>query len=294
MMMDRPGPLRLSLLLSLGIAAVSCGAVLVRLAEAPALAVATYRVAWATFLLAPLVMSGPGREFRSNTWRDWRNLVLAGVALALHFALWIASLSYTSVASSVLLVDTTPFFIGVASQWLLRRPCGRDFWVGLTVAFLGCVVVFHGDWSESSGSSRGNLLALGGAVAIAVYLMIGSTARRKHSLLAYVWPVYCTAALTLGAAAAIAGVPLRGLPARTHLFMFLVGLVPQCIGHTTYNWSLRWLPPGVVALIGLAEPVGASLLAYFILNEGLTVGKGLGGCLILFGIYLATARRAGK
>jgi len=116
----------------------------------------------------------------------------------------------------------------------------------------------------------------------------------EHSLLAYVWPVYCTAALTLGAAAAIAGVPLRGLPARTHLFMFLVGLVPQCIGHTTYNWSLRWLPPGLVALIGLAEPVGASLLAYFILNEGLTVGKGLGGCLILFGIYLATARRAGK
>ena len=292
--MDRPGPLRLSFLLTVGIAAVSCGAVLVRLAAAPALVVATYRVSWATLLLAPLLVSGPGRELRAISRQTWINLLLAGVALALHFALWIASLSYTSVASSVLLVDTTPFFIGFASQWLLRRPCGRDFWVGLTVAFLGCVVVVHGDWSESSGSLRGNLLALGGAVAIAAYLMIGSTARRKLSLLAYVWPVYCTAALTLVTAAAVSGVSLRGLPARAHLFMFLVGLIPQCVGHTTYNWSLRWLEPGLVALIGLAEPIGASLLAYLFLNEGLTAGKVLGGCLILTGIYLATARRGGE
>jgi drug/metabolite transporter (DMT)-like permease len=138
------------------------------------------------------------------------------------------------------------------------------------------------------------MLALGGAIAVAVYLMIGSTARRRLSLLAYVWPVYGTAALALATTAALAGVSLRRLPARTHLFMFLVGLVPQCIGHTTYNWSLRWLQPGLVALIGLAEPVGASLLAYFVLNEGLTVEKGLGGCLILVGIYLATARKMGK
>lgn len=292
--MDRPGPLRLSLFLTVGIAAVSCGAVLVRLAAAPALVVATYRVSWATCLLAPLLMSRSGRELRANGWQDWRRLAISGVALALHFALWIASLSYTSVASSVLLVDTTPFFIGFASQWILRRPCGRDFWIGLAVAFLGCIVVFHGDLSESSGSLRGNLLALGGAVAMAVYLMIGSTVRSRLSLLAYVWPVYCTAALTLAVATALAGVSLRGLPARTHLFMFLIGLVPQCVGHTTYNWSLRWLAPGLVALIGLAEPIGASLLAYFFLNEGLTVGKGLGGCLILLGIYLATARRVGN
>jgi drug/metabolite transporter (DMT)-like permease len=292
--MGRPGPLRLSLILTVGIAAVSCGAVLVRLAAAPALVVATYRVSWATCLLAPLMISGPARELRTNTWRDWRNLALSGIALALHFALWIASLSYTSVASSVLLVDTTPFFIGFASQWILRRPCGRDFWIGLAVAFLGCVVVFHGDWSQSSGSLRGNLLALGGAVAVAVYLMIGSSARRRLSLVAYVWPVYGTAALALAAAAAVAGVSLAGLPARTHLFLFLIGLVPQCVGHTTYNWSLRWLPPGLVALIGLAEPLGASLLAYLVLGEGLTVEKGLGGCLILVGIYLATARKIGK
>jgi drug/metabolite transporter (DMT)-like permease len=292
--MGRPGPLRLSLILTVGIAAVSCGAVLVRLAAAPALVVATYRVSWATCLLAPLMISGPARELRTNTWRDWRNLALSGIALALHFALWIASLSYTSVASSVLLVDTTPFFIGFASQWILRRPCGRDFWIGLAVAFLGCVVVFHGDWSQSSGSLRGNLLALGGAVAVAVYLMIGSSARRRLSLVAYVWPVYGTAALALAAAAAVAGVSLAGLPARTHLFLFLIGLVPQCVGHTTYNWSLRWLPPGLVALIGLAEPVGASLLAYLVLGEGLTVEKGLGGRLIPVGIYLANPRKIGK
>jgi drug/metabolite transporter (DMT)-like permease len=257
------------------------------LASAPALAVAAYRVLWATGILAPFALCGPAREWGRVTRRDSARLVLSGAALALHFALWIASLAHTSVASSVLLVNTTPFFIGMASQWLLRRPCGRAFWTGLSVAFLGCAVVFQGDFSRSADSMRGDLLALGGAVAIAAYFLIGASVRRKLSLLAYVWPVYGVAAAVLVLAAWTCGQPLAGFTVRTHCFMFLVGLVPQVVGHTAYNWSLRWLPPGLVALIGLAEPVGASLLGYLILDETLTGAKVAGGCLVLAGIYLA-------
>ena len=286
--MDRPGTLRLVLVLSAGITAVSCGAILIRLAAAPALAVATYRVFWATCLLGPFVLRSRASELRAITRRDWQVLVLSGMALALHFGLWIASLDYTSVASSVLLVDTSPFFIGLASQWVLRRPCGRVFWTGLSVAFLGCLVVFKADWSQSADSLAGNALAVGGAVAVAVYLLIGGAARQKLSLLAYVWPVYGSAALALAFASLGSGTTLWGFPARTHFFMFLVGLVPQCIGHTAYNWSLRWLPPGIVGIIGLAEPVGASLLAYLVLGESLTLSKLLGGVVILAGIYMAS------
>ncbi len=286
--MGRPGAVRLTILLTIGILAVSFGSIFVRLAHAPALAVSTYRVFWASVLFAPVLLSGPVREWSPLTRKDLSLLILSGIALAFHFGLWIASLSYTSVASSVLLVDTTPFFIGLASPWIIGRACPGRFWFGLGLAFAGCVLIFHGDWSQSSTSLKGNLLALSGAIAMAVYLMVGSRARQKLSLIPYVWPVYATAAMALAGACVLAGVSLRGYPAKTHLFMFLLGLVPQCIGHTTYNWSLKWLPPSIVALIGLAEPIGAGILAYLILNEGLTVLKIAGGTVVLAGIYLAS------
>lgn len=286
--MDRPGPLRLVTVLIVGIVAVSWGSIFIRLAAAPALAVATLRVSWASLLFAPLVLAGPIRELAPLNRRDWSLLLLSGAALALHFALWIASLSYTSVASSVLLVDTTPFFIGLAGHWILGRPSRRTFWLGLGIAFLGCLVIFQGDWAQSQNSMKGNLLAVGGAIAAAIYMIAGSQARQKLSLLAYVWPVYAISALILAAACLILGTPLRGYTLQSNFYMFLLGLVPQCIGHTTYNWSLRWLPPALVALISLAEPVGASILAWLVLHENLTPAKLAGGGIILLGIYLAT------
>lgn len=288
--MQRPDPLRLFVLLALGILSVSCGSLFTRLASAPVLAAAAYRVLLATVVFAPFVASGRSRELRDLAGSDWISIVVAGLALAIHFALWIASLAYTSVASSVVLVDTTPFFIGLVSHWLLRRPCGRSFWMGLVVAFAGCLVVFHGDWRGAPGSSTGNALALGGAIAMAVYFMAGGTARRRLSLLAFVWPVYGTAAAALIVAAVISRTPLRGFSAWTWLYLFLLALIPQCVGHTCYNLALRWISPAKVALISLAEPVGATLLAYLFLDEPLTAAKVVGGGIILLGIYLATRR----
>jgi len=284
----RPGALRVGTQLFIGIAAVSCGSIFVRLAAAPALAVAAYRTIWATVLFTPFLVSGPSEEIRRLDQRNGLLLGLSGAALALHFALWIASLSYTSVASSVLLVDTTPFFIGMTSRWFLGRSAGRAFWTGLATAFAGCIIIFGGDWAVAEDSMVGNLLALGGAVAMAAYLLVGARVRRHLSLIAYVWPVYGSAALVLTASCAIAGTALTGYSGRTHFFLFLLGLVPQCIGHTTYNWSLRWLPPSLVALIGLAEPLGASILAWLILGEALTTVKIAGGLVVLAGIYIAT------
>jgi drug/metabolite transporter (DMT)-like permease len=275
-------------MMTIGILAVSCGSIFIRLAEAPSLAIAAYRVCWATLLLAPFTFAGPAREWAALSRREWILLGVSGAALAMHFALWIASLSYTSVASSVLLVDTTPFFIGLASQFFLNRPCKRSFWIGLAVAFLGCLIIFHGDWSNSRDSMKGNLLAVGGAITVAIYMLVGGQARQRLSLLAYVWPVYGSAALVLVCSCLITGTPLSGYSGKSHLFMFLLGLVPQCIGHTTYNWSLRYIPPALVALISLGEPVGASLLAWLVLHEPLTGGTIAGGLVVLTGIYMAT------
>ena len=123
---------------------------------------------------------------------------------------------------------------------------------------------------------------------MAVYFLVGASARRKLSLFAYVWPVYASAALLLFSAGALTGTPLGGFSSTSFAYMFLLGLIPQCVGHTTYNWSLRWLSPGLVALIGLFEPIGASVLAYLILHESPGTTTLLGGGIILAGIYLAT------
>ena len=290
--MGRPSAVRVSLLLTAGIMAVSCGSLLVRLASpvVPALAIAAYRMAWATLILSPFLAKGPRRELAGAVRRDWPRFALAGTALAFHFAFWIASLNYTSVASSVLLVDTTPFFIGLATTFLMREKNPGTFWAGLGIAFIGCVVVFHGDWEVSAATLRGNLLAVGGAIAMAVYLLAGARLRPALSLIAYVWPVYAIAGMVLAIACAVSGIPMRGF-GRAGLYLFLLGLVPQCIGHTCFNWSLRWLSPGLVALIALAEPVGASLLAWIFLHEGLTAAKVAGGAVILLGIYIATRGR---
>lgn len=289
-MSNQPSAARLAALVTLGVAAVSCGSIFIRLAAAPALAVAAYRMVWATLLFAPLALGGPVRELKPLRSREWCLLGLSGLALAFHFALWIGSLGHTSVASSVLLVNTTPFFVGSANLFFFRRPCPRAFWIGLAVAFLGCVLIFRGDLAQGSGALYGNLLALGGAVAMAVYFLVGASLRGRLPLLSYVWPVYGAAALILLPAALFSGSPLRGFTPQTHLYMFLVGLVPQCIGHTTYNWSLRWLPAHVVALLSLSEPVGAALLAWIVLGEAPTPSRVAGGAVVLLGIYLATRK----
>jgi drug/metabolite transporter (DMT)-like permease len=285
---QKPGAVRLVLTLIVGITAVSCGSIFIRLASAPAMAVAAYRVLWATALLTPFAVGRPLRELRLLSVGEGFLLAASGVALAFHFAFWIASLSYTSVASSVVLVDTTPFFIGLASRWVMGKIPPRAFWVGLAVAFIGCLVIFQGDWLAAGTSTKGNLLALAGAAAMAAYLLIGGMTRSRLTLVAYVWPVYGTAAATLLAGCLVSGTPLGGYHLRAHLCFFLLGLVPQCIGHTTYNWSLRWLSPSLVGLISLAEPVGASFLAWLVLDESLTWAKVLGGGIILAGIYVAT------
>jgi drug/metabolite transporter (DMT)-like permease len=294
--LGRPSAIRVSLFLTAGIIAVSCGSLLVRMASpsVPALAIAAYRMGAATLILLPFLARGAATELAGAFRKDWPRFVVAGTALALHFAFWIASLGYTSVASSVLLVDTTPFFIGIATTFLIRQRSPGSFWAGLAIAFTGCLVVFHGDWQMSATSLKGNMLAVGGAVAMAVYLLAGAKLRAGLSLLAYVWPVYAVAGVVLAAACFSCGIRMTGFPEQAWLCLFLLGLVPQCIGHTSFNWSLRWLSPGMVALIVLAEPVGASILAWIFLHERLTVAKVVGGAVILLGIYVATRSSRGE
>ncbi|MGQ0602882.1 MAG: DMT family transporter, partial [Anaerolineales bacterium] len=138
----------------------------------------------------------------------------------------------------------------------------------------------------------GDGLALAGAVAMAVYLIVGRQARGGMSLLVYIGLTYSAAALTLVAGVLLSGQPLLGLPPAALSWIVLLALIPQLIGHSSLNWALKYLPASFVAVTVLGEPIGSILLAFLLFDETPTPLKLLGGALILTGILLASQRKA--
>jgi drug/metabolite transporter (DMT)-like permease len=277
--------------LSLAVLFVSFGAILVRLAAAPPLAVSFYRVALASLLLLPFAAREARTSWPALGSRRRLLLLAAGLALALHFATWIASLSYTTVASSVLLVNTAPLFAIVLSRVFLREKPSRTVLLAIPVALVGAGLIAFGDWTGSPGSLLGNGLAVAGAVTVALYQVIGRGLRDALPLNAYVLGVWGTAAVALAALARGFGVPLGGYPKRTWLVFLALAVVPTLGGHGLVNKSLRSLPAPTVGLFLLGEPVIASLLAWLLLREVPGPWTLAGGAIVLAALGLVLARR---
>jgi drug/metabolite transporter (DMT)-like permease len=279
------------LTLSLAVVCVSFGAIFVRLAQAPPLAVSFYRVAIASLILLPFASKDARRSWPALDGRRRLLVLAAGLALALHFATWIASLSYTTVASSVLLVNTSPLFAIVLSRLFLHEKPSPVVQVAIPVALFGAALIAFGDWAGSPGSLLGNGLAVAGAVTVAAYQVVGRGLRDALPLNAYVLGVWGTAALALAALARAFGVPLGGYSRRTWLLYLALAVVPTIGGHGLVNKSLRSLPAPTVGLFLLGEPVIASLLAWVLFREALGPWTLAGGAVVLGALGLVLARR---
>jgi drug/metabolite transporter (DMT)-like permease len=277
--------IRLYLLLPIGIIAVSTASIFIKLCEAPSLSIAAYRMVLASLMLIPFA------GFQKS-WQGWKKkdliwLMFSGLLLGLHFAFWIASLKYTSVASSVVLVTTHPIFVGIGAWVFLKEKPKPKLILGILLSVLGSAVIGYGDMTLSKEALMGDGLSLLGAIAASGYFLVGRKMRKSQSLLSYIFPVYSTSALILILFALVFQKPFFGYPSSTYLYLFLLALIPQLVGHTAFNWALKYLPVSMVAVAILGEPIGSTLLAYFILHEGLTPWKILGGIFILAGILIA-------
>jgi len=280
------------LALSLAVLFVSFGAILVRLAAAPPLAVSFYRVAIASLILLPFAQRDARRSWPALDGRRRALLLAAGLALALHFATWIASLSYTTVASSVLLVNTAPLFAIVLSRLFLHEKPSLVVQVAIPVAFGGAALIALGDRTGAPGSLLGNGLALAGAVTLAVYQVVGRGLREALPLNAYVLGVWSAAACVLAVLARSSGVVLGGYPIRTWLVFTALAIVPTIGGHGLVNKSLRSFPAPTVGLFLLGEPVLASILAWLVFREVPGPWTLAGGAVVLATLGLVLARRA--
>jgi drug/metabolite transporter (DMT)-like permease len=241
---------------------------------------------------------------RSLTRRELLLGLLSGFFLALHFATWISSLEYTTVASSVVLVTTTPLWVALLSPLILREANGKTVVIGMLLALVGGGIVGVSDsctWQNGltcpplasfvrGTAFFGDFLALCGAWMAAGYILIGRRLRSKMSLIPYIFVVYGMAAIVLLVILAISGQRAFGYLPLTYLWLLLLAVVPQLLGHSTFNWALRYLPASLVSITLLGEPIGSTILAYLILKESPTPLKIIGAVLILAGIYVASVR----
>ena len=267
-----------------GVLAVGAAAIFIRLAEAPALGIAFWRCTLGVIALAPLAA---WRRERLPEGRDLWVGVVSGVALGAHFGTWIASLDYTSVAASVVLVSTTPVFVAIAAYLLLGERTSILSLGGIVLAIVGTTVIAGGGPGTGNAASLGNALALVGAVAMAVYVLIGRSLRTGGvGALSYSIVGYSAAALALLPVALLAGAQLWGYSATTWFWLFVITLGPQLLGHTVLNWALEYVRASIVSGAVLAEPVFAALLAWLVLAEKPGLAPLLGGVVVLAGLYL--------
>lgn len=272
--------------LALGVFTVSWAAIFIRIGAAPALVTGAYRLTLASLILTPLALWRNSAELQRLSRQDLGLMVVSGVFLGLHFATWIGSLAYTSVTSSVVLVTTTPVFVGLAARFLLKEKVPSSMFVGIALATLGGAIIGWGDFRASGLALWGDLLATVGAIMASAYFLIGRNLRRRLSLLAYVTPTYWTAAVVLVVAVLLSGQSLVGYPARSYWMFLLLAIGPQVVGHSSLNWALGYLSPTFVAVSVLGEPIGSTILAYWVLRESPSTLEVLGGAVILAGIYV--------
>lgn len=274
------------LVLLVGVVSVSFAAIFIRLAEAPPLVIAAYRLTIASLVLILLTYKKTVPSLKQLSGRDSLLLLLSSFFLALHFALWITSLSYTSIASSVILVTCHPAFVAVISYFLWHEVLNRLTIGGMVIAFAGVVLINYGGFDFGSQAILGDVLALIAGFFMGGYLILGGYLKNRIEIMPYLTLIYTGAAIILLLATVGFGYSFTGYSGTTYLMMVLLAVVPQLIGHSSFNLALRLIPVTLVSVAILGEPVGATLLGYFILDEVPTVKELIGGVLILAGIFI--------
>jgi drug/metabolite transporter (DMT)-like permease len=273
--------------LPLSVAAISTSGILIRFTTAPPLQTATARMVAAGLLLLAIALVTQPSQIAHLTRRAWGMLVMAGVMLGVHFALWTHAIFATSVASAVLLVDTHPVLVALGGRIFLGEAPAAITWVAIGLTLLGSVVIAAGDIDVGPTAIAGDLMALGAAATFAGYLLVGRHVRPDLGLAAYTGIVYSIAGVTLAAMALASALRLLEIEPRDAVIWGLLVLLPTLGGHTVINWTLRYLPVSLVGVSILGEPVATTLLAWAILHEPPSPTALAGGALTLAGVYLA-------
>lgn len=270
----------------IGVISVSLSAIFVKLANAESGVIAFYRMLFSVIFMAPVFFWKYTSEVKKLTKRDWVFSSIAGVFLAFHFILWFESLNYTSVASSTVLVTLQPLFAFVGTYLFFKEKItGKTILAG-GIAIMGSVLISWGDFQLSGSAFYGDMLALIACALITAYLLFGQDVRKRLSLVTYTMIVYGVSTITLFFYVLIKGESFGPYPTIDWIWFILLAIVPNLLGHTLFNWSIKYVSTNVVSIAILLEPIGAAVLAIFIFKEYLVATQIIGGLVVIVGIVL--------
>lgn len=274
------------LVIILGVLGVSFSAVFVRITDAPSLVLTFYRSLFAAIFLAPALFVKFRPELKKLTKKDVLLCVISGCFLGLHFSAYFESLRFTSIASSVVLVDTEVFFVAFAMLFFFREKISRQGWIGIFLAFVGSVVVAMADAGIGSDILKGDMIALSGAAFMAVYTIIGKICRKHMTTTVYTFLVYASSAVTVFILLLLQKTPVTGYG--PSMFVSSIGMAICCslLGHSIFSWGLKYEKASFISTVKLLEPVFASVLGIFLFSEIPGLYTVLGGIVIILGIFI--------
>lgn len=273
------------ILLVVGIIAISFSSIFIRWSDAEASVIGMYRLFLTNLIMLPFVWKSR-KEMFSLTGRQWGWLLLSGSLLGLHFLFWMGSLSYTTVASSTVILTLQPILVVIASYFLFGAVINRTMLLGIVLALIGSIVIGAGDFQISGSALHGDLLSLLGTVAIAAHMLVGKQILQGMSAFVYNFWVFFMAGSLLAIYNAAQGYAFTGYSPKEWGVFVLLAIVPTLFGQYLFNWLMQYMSASTVSMAVLGEPVFASLLAWLLLKESLS-GLQLGaGVVILIGVWL--------
>lgn len=269
----------------------SFSAIFIRWSNAPALIIAFYRMLLAFLLVLPYSIyhqtshgAAPPEQNKLSR-RDLLLSLLSGLFLGIHFATWISSLQFTSVASSVLLVNTHPIMVFLLSRFFLKESASKLELPFVLVTVVGSSILSWGDVGRGSNVLLGDFLAVAGALSIGGYMVIGRIVRRSLGVAKYTLIVYGVSAISLLLMNLAAGIRLYPYPLREFLLFFALAFVCTILGHSIYSWALKYVSSTFLSVTVLIEPVAAGIMAYFLFSEVPSLLNAVGAIIVLIGIY---------
>ena len=272
--------------LAIGVVSISTSAIMVKLSSAPSGVMAFYRLFFSILMMSPVFFLKYVAELHLITKRDWFFTGISGVFLSFHFILWFESLQYTSVASSTVLVTLQPIFAFIGAYFFFKETLSLKAIISGVLAVFGSVVISWGDFKISGIALYGDMLALIACALITAYLLFGQNVRKRLSLITYTFVVYSISTLTLLIYVVIKGEELVGYEKMDWVYFFLLALIPNLLGHTSINWAIKWLSTSTISMAILFEPIGATILAFYLLDESILWTQIVGGTIVIFGITL--------
>ena len=282
--------------IAIGVAAISFSAILVRYSSASSGVMAFYRLFFSSLMLLPIFVRGSIKEVRNFGFWEWVFSAVSGVFLAFHFILWFESLRYTSVASSTVLVTMQPLFAFVGAFFLFKERVTGAVLASVILAISGSVIIGAGDFTAKGEALYGDVLALLSCALITAYFMIGQVLRRKVGLTAYTFTVYSMSAAVLGVYVWVKGESFGPYPGLEWGIFLMLAVIPTLFGHSLLNWALGWVSSTTISMAILFEPVGASVLAYYLFHEHISSTQAIGSLLILLGLsfFILMSNRSRK